>query len=274
MGSEIDLYLRSGQVVIVPEADVPQAIKANGIGTSPIMDVHVKEEEWGAAQEAMKKAIGLAKTIQHSGTAYLGLQNISRAYGGSEKSLEKAYFALGPDDKRLFGQLIDMVCDSYEWEGWFPKFDNQPFRYSKDWVVKRPSEGGYQLDFTLPKYQRLLSAWEYALTAMLKLLGESAKFTVGFTLDVNDWAEMSEWGERKFFLLDPRKFKGGDRLALIVGKLWARAAWCVAHADVTKLRFLMKEGAPLIAEWIGDRGQKSPIGYVNSRGAWKKGNGK
>jgi len=188
----------------------------------------------------------------------------------SDAAFEAALDSLPESGQEAFCGIVDSLIDAgEEWEGFVPR-PAPDWTYRGDWAAKWVGAQPGSLDLELPKYQRLLRAWEFVVGEMARLLGLDWGFAPGLLIgDSDDPAELSEWGGRSFALLSVDGVRVSDPLGRTVLVLRDRAAHIVAHVGcphhdenwARRYGFLLEETAPLMGKW------KQELRWLSSHGA-------
>jgi len=189
----------------------------------------------------------------------------------SDAAFEAALDSLPKRGQDAFCGLVDVLIDAgYEWDGFVPR-PRPDWTYRGDWAAKWADGRKASLDLGLPKYQRLLRAWEFVVRETARLLDLNGwDFTPGLLVgDEDNAAELSEWGGRTFALLNIQGVKVSAALGETVLVLRDRAAHIVAHVGqpshderwARRYGFLLEETAPLLAGW------QRELSWLSSYGA-------
>jgi len=244
-----------------------QAVRLpNGAATVDLLlrpvTVHLAVPDPADVERARDALMGLLESHQRSRASLVYLYGLLEEAGRTDvddAAFERALDSLPRSGQRAFGEIVDILIDAdYEWEGFLPR-PRPDWTYRGDWVVKWMKGRGAGLNPAVPKYQRLLRAWEFIVCETAKVLGlDGWRFTPGLLVgDLDYLAELSEWGGKTFVLLNPRGVRVSAPLGETVLALRDRAAHVVAHAGcpnhderwARRHEFLLEETAALLLGW-------------------------
>lgn len=189
---------------------------------------------------------------------YAVLEGAGRTDVG-DAAFERALDGLPESGQEAFGEIVDALIDAgHGWDGFLPRL-RADWTYRGDYVVKWMRGRGVGLDPALPKYQRLLRAWEFVVRETARLLDLNGwAFTPGLLVGDDDYqAELSEWGGKTFALLNPQGIRVSAPLGETVLALRDRAAHIVAHVGgpshderwARRYGFVLEGTVSLLAGW-------------------------